>query len=597
MASIMKEAIRRAGRAAATFGTEEVRAELAALRSGAHTSDTSIRRHLVALEGRRIFPVPVGVGVVAEPEELTTAARRDPPMRYRLHGSMVAADPVEVLDDAARVLLALYVACGVAGSLTVPTQFVTRVLAAEPRLTLHSVQQTSVLLTRLTRQYPRLVTVERGRGRSQLWAAVGVLRPEWAAWVCGRAALLEQELARYGALAEAGAVSAADAAGRIVELVERRVADETWPTGRPVTARRMVEEIALARSAPSPSPDESALVHLAELVVRREGDLSRALQSACRQSFSHGGRRRHAMVRRLRPVDERSTCYASAALAPDVVDAWIQWRQAQAACSRHARGRLERERVLTTALHRVGDPLLTAFASVRDVLAVEELQRIRALVDTLRPLAPRVSPMLEEARRRLQVRVESMADAWPALSAAEADARTALAAVGLTLPAVRRGERPTISLAAFAGLMPAAVRRGLSDGVLAANAVTVRKIEDAGGRTSRVGAGRSARYRLDRPDALLYVAENAGLPGQSLLLAGSRLLGPWMADPALARRALAHADPEVRAAGLGALILLGDLRAVERVSRVKDLNALPERERAVVRAAWWWLQVPTPRAS
>jgi hypothetical protein len=586
----MKEAVRRAGRAAATFGTEEVRAELAVLRREVRTSDTSIRRHLAAFEGQHIFAVPAGVGVVAEPEELITALRRDPPMRFRLRGSIAPADPVEVLDDTARVLLALYVACGVAGSLTVPTQLVTRVLAAEPRLTLHSVQQTSVQLTRLARQYPRLVTVERGRGRSQLWAAVGVLRPEWAAWVTVRAALLEQELARYGALAEAGAVSAADAAGRMVELVERLVADQTWPTGRPVTVRRMVEEIALARSAPSPSPDESALVHLADLVVRREGDLSEALQSACRQSFGHGGRRRHAMVRRLRPVDERSTCYASAALAPEVVDAWVQWRRAQAACSRHARRRLERERALTTALHRVGDPLLTAFASVRDVLAVEELQRIRALVDTLRPVAPRVSPMLEEARRRLHVRVESTADAWPTLGAAEADARTALAAVGLTLPAVRRGERPTISLAVFAGLMPAAVRRGLSDGVLAANAVTVRKIEDAGGRTSRVGAGRSARYRLDRPDALLYVAENAGLPGQSLLLAGSRLLGPWMADAALARRAASHADAEVRAAGLGALILLGDIKAVQPVCRLADLNALPEVERAAVMAARWWIE-------
>jgi len=170
------------------------------------------------------------------------------------------------------------------------------------------------------------------------------------------------------------------------------------------------------------------------------------------------------------------------------------------------------------------------------------------------------------------------------------DARAALRAIGLTLPAVRRGPRPTLSLAAFASLIPPAVRRGLSDGVLAANAVTARKVEDASGRRSRVGEGRSPRYRLDRPDALLYVADNAGLPGQSLLLAGSRVLGPWMADPALARRAASHADAKIRAAGLGALIMVGDLNAVERFCRGADLNALPEGERAAVRAGRWWME-------
>jgi hypothetical protein len=135
--------------------------------------------------------------------------------------------------------------------------------------------------------------------------------------------------------------------------------------------------------------------------------------------------------------------------------------------------------------------------------------------------------------------------------------------------------------------------------VLAANAVTVRKTEAPEGRRSGVGQGRTPRYHLDRPDALLYLAENGGMVGHRMLLAGSRLLGPWLAVPALIRRALDHASEDVRSAALGALILLGDRAGVDsecrrREKRLRDLSVL---EHENLRAARWWLQVLTPRAS
>lgn len=89
---------------------------------------------------------------------------------------------------------------------------------------------------------------------------------------------------------------------------------------------------------------------------------------------------------------------------------------------------------------------------------------------------------------------------------------------------MHRGEWSKISLAAFAVRMPSALRHGLGDCVIAANAVTVRKSLASWGADPPRG-GQVPCCRLDRPHAQLCIVENAGLMGQSQLLRGNRLIG------------------------------------------------------------------------
>ena len=215
-------AVHRAGRVAPSFGLEEVRAELDLLITEGRPSAVTIRRNLQRLVGKVMVRMPTGVAVAAEPDEIATADRTRGAPRYRLMSSAVPADPLTQLDDAARVLIALYIATGVAGTLFVPTVLVTRVLAAEPQLALRSQQQTATVLGGLAVRYPKLVALARGDGRTQLWGAVGALRPEWVEWVVERAVALEGRLARDRRVAETGAASGTQLMGRIVELASAR---------------------------------------------------------------------------------------------------------------------------------------------------------------------------------------------------------------------------------------------------------------------------------------------------------------------------------------------------------------------------------------
>ncbi len=592
-AAVLETAVRRAGRGAPCFGLHELRRELAVLIAGGTPSTAAIRRQVQSLDGRVVTAVPASVALLADAEELscTVVARRI--HSYRLVDAPVERATPALLDDAGRVLVALYVASGVAGAPAVPTRLVTAVLAAEPRLMLSGRQHTSTLLARLATEYPGLVTAERGRGQTALWGAYGRLHPAWIAWITSCAAEHEEALAYAGSLAQSGAASAAQLAARVVELVVQRAADAQWPHGRPVTARRISQEALLARGASTPSTDDLRLVGAVELLQRGKGGLGEALHRACRTEFSCGTRRRQALVRRLQPTDHTSTCYASATLPTEIVEAWSQWRTLQAACSREEFARFERERSAIRSLRHAGDPTLAAVAAVRTVLACDHLLRLRHQVAGMMPVAPRISSALELSRRRCHVAVEAAVHAWPLLTDAEAEARTTLRPSSLSLPAVRACPRPTISICEFAALAPAMFRRDLSDGVLSANAVTVRRSAEPDGRVWRLGAGRTPRYRLDRADALWYLVENGGMAGRRLMNAGSRLLGPWLADAQLVRRLARHADESVRCGALGALLLLGDLIGAERECRWREAHEdeMTNVDRADLRDARWWMGV------
>jgi hypothetical protein len=584
-------AVERAGRGRAWFGFPELRRELVILGDGAMPNGGTLRRTLRSLQPSVLVPVPPGVWFVAEADEITRRGRRVGSPRYRLVGQAVEGDDPAFLDDVGRVLLALYVASGLAATPYVPTQLVTDVLHAELALTLESRQHTAVLLQRLADDFPLLVAKERGRGRTALWGAVGVLRGVWRDRVDALAEQLGPRLIRSRRIAQEGARSAAELAVRVVELVEQRVRDAQWPHGRPVSLRRISEQISVARCTTSPDETDEHLVRLAEILQRRDRDLGEALRSACRVQYTNGRRARAPQLVALHPVGQEDTSYASMSLPLAVRAAWVPWRDLQARCSRAAFRRLEQERIAIRALRGASDPHLATLAAVREVLAVRELAAMRRAVAEMLPLASAVSTGLEERRRTLHHAVERVAVGWPELAAAESRARALLRPLRMSVDAVCDVPRPTMGIAQFAALTPAFKRGTLSDGVLAGNAVTVRKVRDPRGRRSAVGQGRTPKYRLDRVDALEYLVESTGAPGRQLFIAGARLLGPWLAEVALVRPLLQHADEDVRNGALGAVLLLGDLGLAERTLRQRDraASAATRLDREAATAARWWL--------
>jgi hypothetical protein len=584
-------AVERAGRGRAWFGFPELRRELVILGDGAMPSGGTLRRTLRALQPSLLLPVPPGVWFVAEADEITRRGQRVGSPRFRLVDQSVEVDDPAFLDDAGRVLVALYVASGLAATPYVPTQLVTDVLHAELTLTLETRQQTSSLLQRLATDFPLLVDYDRGRGRTALWGAVGVLRAVWRDRVEAWAEQLGPRLIRSRRIAQEGARSAAELAARVVELVEHRVRDEQWPHGRPVSLRRVTEQISVARCTAEPSGADEHLVRLAEVLQRRDRDLGEALRSASRVKYANGRRARAPQLLAMHPVGQEDTSYASMALPAAVRAAWVPWRELQARCNRAAFRRLEQEYLAIRALRAGGDPALVVLAAVREVLAVRELAAMRAAVAALVPLASAVSSALEERRRRIHSAVERAAAPWPALADAEARARVLLRPLRLTVSAVCGVSRPTMTIAQFAALTPAFKRGALSDGVLAAHAVTVRKILDPRGRRTAVGHGRTPKYALDRVDALEYLVESTGTPGRRLCIAGARLLGPWLAEPALVRPLLRHEDEDVRNGALGAVLLLGDVGLAERTLRQRDkaANSATPLDREAASAARWWM--------
>ncbi|MCO4099898.1 MAG: hypothetical protein HEQ38_10945 [Gemmatimonas sp.] len=585
-------AVERAGRGRPWFGFPELRRELAILGEGRTLpTGVTLRRTLRTLQPSLLVPVPPGVWFAAEADEIVPLCRRGGSPRYRLAHQLVDGDDPAFLDDAGRVLVALYVASGLAATPYVPTQLVTDVLHAELALTLETRQQTASLLQRLADDFPLLVDHDRGRGRTALWGAVGVLRNVWRDRVDAWAEQLGSRLVRSRRLAQEGARSAAELAARLVELVEQRVRDAQWPHGRPVSLRRITEQISVARCTTSPDEADEHLVRLAEILQRRERDLGEALRSACRVQYTNGRRARAPQLVALHPLGQEDTSYASMSLPPAVRAAWVPWRDMQARCNRAAFRRLEQERIAIRALRGADDPHLAILAAAREVLAVRELAAMRGAVSAMLPLASAVSSGLEERRRALHHAVERAGVGWPELAAAESRARALLRQSRVALDAVCDVPRPTMPIGQFAALTPAFKRGTLSDGVLAANAITVRKVRDPRGRRSAVGQGRTPKYRLDRVDALEYLVESTGAPGRTLFIAGARLLGPWLAEIALVRPLLSHGNADVRNGALGAVLLLGDLGLAERTLRQREKAASPATrlDREAATAARWWM--------
>ena len=190
---------------------------------------------------------------------------------------------------------------------------------------------------------------------------------------------------------------------------------------------------------------------------------------------------------------------------------------------------------------------------------------------------------------------------WGTVAAVEQRAGEALLEVGFFLPEVLAARRPTLTQEAFLALMPPAMRAGHSSGLLTANATTVRRVvTSTGGRQSRVGIGRAPMCRLDRADAMLYLAENADLPGRRAFVDGSRLTGLWFAFTPIVEMLARHAEPAVRGAALGALALLGDDAAVARELAWREdhpTRLVRSNEIDAGEIAWWAARSPQAPAA
>ncbi len=162
----------------------------------------------------------------------------------------------------------------------------------------------------------------------------------------------------------------------------------------------------------------------------------------------------------------------------------------------------------------------------------------------------------------------------------------------MSLASVLDAPRPVITSGELADMLPASLTEGVTSAVLAATAITIRRIDVASTeRTTRVGIGRTESRRLDRVDAVHYAAETAMLPGMPAIQRGVELVGATHADPRLVRRALSASSSEHRVAAMGAEVLLGDLPFLGRllIQRARALHEIPSvlEVASVVELSWW----------
>ena len=561
--SAITEAVRRAGRGARVFGYAEIWRELDPAHGFMQPSAITLRRVLRMLEDAVMVRLPASVTLLVAPAHLprVTAPRGAP--RFVLTGQVMPRTSVELLDDVGRALLALHVAMGAVDGRAVPTRLVTEALSIEPRLALTSTQQTAVLLDRLCREFPSLVSREVAGGRSARWRVGEALLPHWQSFVDTMVETHASALGARAARAKLGAASGAQLVARLVEAVAGRAGGRRWPKGRPVSAQEIAEYVAGARAGVSGHDGEDDLVSMADALVRRKGDLTAALQAATRLTYSDGSTPRAPEVRIIAHRDLTTTWYAPRSMAPAVSSAWVLWRRVRELSSPARLALIAAERVASRVLLKDDDVALHAVGAIRVVLARAQLQEVVGLVTSMGEEAFRVSHGLEASRHQIADHLDGLLSRWPDRLAAERAARTALRPLGLQLDDVVNAVRPTISQSQFAACAPAYMRDGLTAGMLAANAVTVRRQRVVDGRT-RVGSGRVPNHRLDRVDALCYLADNASLPARRAFEAGSRLLGPWLASARLLRPLFRHDLGDVRAAALGAAVLLDARRDVEK---------------------------------
>ena len=604
--AIVAPLVRRAGTSRLRFDVYDVRAELTSADEAMLHFPKEFAKRVEELDGTMVQQVEGALEMLFPPRAAAKSTKATEPQKVRggSSGARVTKQYVlqnrlhelqcvgpHMLDDLERVVLALAVAELMLGGKPVPTRLVTDICNTVPELIIKSTQQTNVLLGRLaSRKEPVVKDVKASGASASTWRVTDRLRPVWLEWVSKTLAHHERALqTAHGSVGAVGASSQADVVARIVRGAVKVSRSTHWPKGHPITAREIAEIVSTARIGQN---DPEGLVPLEDALRRQGTDIPTALQAAARTDFGDGTRRRTVLVQRIEHPRLRSPRYVHAEYDAVMAATWADLVGFRVEAKREVRDHLSDQWRAAMRLVNATDEAIRAIGAVRCVALRRTLD---TRVATGQGLGPPLAQVSRHHDKEVNQVINSLVDVgkdWPTAVALEDRARDVLRSTSFSLSSILDAPRPTVTGSELAAMLPESLTDGISAAVLAATAITVRRIDvPRAGRTSRVGNGRTESRPLDRVDAVHYAAETAMLPGIIAIQAGMRLIGATHAHVGLVRRALGSTSPEHRTAAMGACVLLGDLDYLARyllrsAKTLADVVSVLEVT-SVVELAWW----------
>ena len=552
----------RVGRERLRFNTYHLRAAADADPALGLQHGRELHRHLRAIEGTTV----VRIGTRNESVAGTAAARRGKSV-YVLKARLRELDtaPPE-LDDLEKALRAVWVAVAAFGGIEVPTNAVTAVLRSIEDLAPESRRRTSEFLQSLYGRAAPLVERTKVPGQRILhWLPTGS-PPEddrFDRWV-------EQFKALNQGLTSVVASGHATVGGMVEELVEiaiDRSRSTTWPVGHPATVRDL-DMIAGA--------DDRA-AELTRLLRRRGTTPAVVLGHQTKETIAGAPRRDRRVVKVQGPLGT-GTYYDCPHLPGFERRAlFVQYQALRYTFTTRRIQLVAEEHGRASALQEHEETVARACGVVRNLAVHQEVQEYEAALGGLEQHSALLSKKIRESLIDYRRRLDTLSRTLPPRDDLREEATRLLTPLGVTSSEVLEAPRPLIVADDYVRWFPDHMLRGLNAVDFLARANTLSRYPNPDHtHRSDPDPRKAAATCVDRVEAMLYAASYIQTPLLDLLQAGAGLLGRFLRHPGLLRAALDSPRADVRRAGLGSLVLLGDSAAVQAAWQELDRPHTPD---------------------
>jgi hypothetical protein len=515
----------------------------------AHSDE--LGRHVQALDDALItrWDQRLDVGEIQSPDRQTK--RRHQYVLTRRVSELEHTVPD--IDDLERVYFALWVAVTVIGVEEVPTTAVTDVLRNVEGLALVEPRNTANHLTTLNKRNQRAVERDKPNGsRWVMWRPLGdpPSYPHFERWV--RAYASHGNNGNH--VAGTGHATINSLLRELVILTIRQMKSSHWPAGRSV-------QIADIRTVAGADPRAGELT---KMLRERGRDIGSCLGDATKETV--------AGLRRVNQVIVKVGSPMGGGAYYDVPDEpgferrrlVVNYRELKGGLSDFRIQQIEREyRAAERLLRTDGSPVVHAIAAARQALAVEEFAEPEEILEHLE----QESVLLSKAIRKSASSYRGKLDGAIARLGQPQDLRDradeALKPFGLDLETVSMAGRPLMTPDSYAAYVPQGHRRGLTSAELVHRVKALRRFPNPDFvRNTDEDPSLSARYCVDRVEALCYLSERHLGRVFPLLREGALLLGSTYRHPDLLRQVARDGTARERRAARASLVLLGDPEAV-----------------------------------
>lgn len=510
---------------------------------------SQVSRHVHLLDDRLVTRVDrrLDAGQVKD-ESRPTRARHQFVLTSRLpeyNGGAVS------IDDLERIYFALWVALVVLGIEEVPTRTVTDVLRNVEALALVTPRNTANHLKTLEKRNQQLVE-QRKDGRWSMWRPVGPKpdHPDFQDWVRAFDRATEG-----GEAPPTVGHATVNALGH--ELLRRALhhsRSSTWPAGHSV-------QITHIRSAVG--KDERAQ-ELASMLRKRGRSMGSVLGDLTKQRIA-GRDRVEKKVVKVGSVRGNGTYYdAPGEPGYERRRLIYPYKSLQEELSSVARQQLaaearEAERLRITASSEV----LRTIGTVRLLLVHRQLDPAEALLELLEGQSELLGKTIRKSVRNYRSQLNELIERLPSREVIQEEAEHRLSELGLDIETVLSAERPLMTPHDYVGFVSPHIVGDLSPSEFLHRVITLRRFDNPSFvLQTDSDPARSARYCVDRADALCYLAERYQGRVYSFLRSGLSVLGRDLRSPELVKALLNDPQPAHRHSALAALVLLASPEAV-----------------------------------